>query len=51
MTVAEAQAAESRLDVDRLVRAGVEGAVLELFRFPAEEPRAALGAASGAPSI
>ena len=51
MSVAEADAAESRLEVDRLVRAGVEGAALELFRFPAEAPRAALGAASGGPSI
>ncbi|HEX2441767.1 MAG TPA: tRNA uracil 4-sulfurtransferase ThiI [Methylomirabilota bacterium] len=52
MSVAEAEAAESRLDVGRLVRDGVEGAVLELFRFPAgEPPRAVLGTASGAPSI
>jgi thiamine biosynthesis protein ThiI len=52
MRVAEAEAAESRLDVGRLVRDGVEGAVLELFRFPAgEPPRAVLGTASGAPSI
>ena len=35
MTPAEAAAVESRLDVDRLVQAGVDGAALEIFGFPA----------------
>jgi len=35
MTPAEAEAAESRLEMDRLIQAGVEGAVLETFAFPA----------------
>jgi len=34
MTPAEADAAESRLELDRLVQAGVEGAVVETFAFP-----------------
>ena len=36
MTPAEAEAAESRLEIDRLVEAGVTGAVLETFEFPAD---------------
>jgi len=35
MTPAQAEAVESRLEVARLVAAGVEGAVLERFEFPA----------------
>jgi thiamine biosynthesis protein ThiI len=35
MTPAQAEAVESRLEVARLVAAGVEGAVLERFAFPA----------------
>jgi tRNA uracil 4-sulfurtransferase len=35
MTPAEAEAVESRLEIDRLVQAGVEGAVVEAFEFPA----------------
>jgi thiamine biosynthesis protein ThiI len=35
MTPAEAEAAESRLEMDRLIQAGVEGAVVETFAFPA----------------
>ena len=35
MSVAEADAAESRLDIPRLVESGVEGAALETFEFPA----------------
>jgi tRNA uracil 4-sulfurtransferase len=35
MRVAEAEAAEARLDVARLVEAGVSGATLETFAFPA----------------
>jgi tRNA uracil 4-sulfurtransferase len=35
MTPGEAAAVESRLEVDRLVQAGVEGAGLETFAFPA----------------
>jgi hypothetical protein len=35
MTPAQAEAIESRLEVPRLVAAGVEGAVLERFEFPA----------------
>jgi thiamine biosynthesis protein ThiI len=38
MTVAEAEAVESRLDLVRLVAAGVEGATLESFQFPAGVP-------------
>jgi thiamine biosynthesis protein ThiI len=38
MTPAQADAAESRLDVARLVAAGVEGAVLETFEYPARVP-------------
>jgi thiamine biosynthesis protein ThiI len=34
MTPAEADGVESRLELDRLVQAGVEGAVLETFAFP-----------------
>ena len=40
MSVAEAEAAESRLDVARLVAAGVDGAALETFEFPAPVPAA-----------
>jgi thiamine biosynthesis protein ThiI len=39
MTPAEADAAESRLELDRLVQAGVEGAVTETFAFPAAGAR------------
>jgi len=35
MTPAEADALEARLDVDRLVAAGVDGAAVETFAFPA----------------
>jgi len=35
MTPAEADAVESRLELDRLVQAGVDGAVVETFAFPA----------------
>jgi tRNA uracil 4-sulfurtransferase len=35
MSVFEAEAAESRLDIPRLVAAGVDGAALETFEFPA----------------
>ncbi|HEU4366960.1 MAG TPA: tRNA uracil 4-sulfurtransferase ThiI [Methylomirabilota bacterium] len=35
MTVGEAEAAEARLDVARLVEAGLAGAVVETFEFPA----------------
>jgi tRNA uracil 4-sulfurtransferase len=38
MTVAEADAAESRLPIDRLVDAGVAGAALETFEFPVLAP-------------
>jgi hypothetical protein len=34
MSVAEAEAAEARLDVARLVEIGVTGAVVETFAFP-----------------
>ena len=40
MSVAEAEAAESRLDIPRLVESGVEGAALETFEFPASVPAA-----------
>ena len=43
----EVQAAESRLEVERLVAAGVEGATVETFEFPPPSvPRAAAGARS-----
>jgi tRNA uracil 4-sulfurtransferase len=35
MSVGEARAAESRLDLERLVAAGADGAVVETFAFPA----------------
>jgi len=35
MTPAEADAVESRLELDRLVQAGVDGAAMETFAFPA----------------
>jgi tRNA uracil 4-sulfurtransferase len=38
MSVAEAEAAETRLDLARLVAAGVEGAAVETFRFPTAVP-------------
>jgi tRNA uracil 4-sulfurtransferase len=38
MTAAEAEAIESRLELDRLVQAGVDGAVVETFAFPAALP-------------
>jgi len=41
MTPAEAVAVESRLELDRLVQAGVDGAVMETFAFPAAGARAA----------
>jgi len=40
MSVAEAEAAESRLDIPRLVESGVEGAALETFEFPTPVPAA-----------
>ena len=40
MSVAEAEAAESRLDIPRLVESGVDGAALETFEFPAPVPAA-----------
>ena len=40
MSVADAEAAESRLDVPRLVESGVEGATLETFEFPTPVPAA-----------
>jgi thiamine biosynthesis protein ThiI len=40
MSVAEAEAAESRLDIARLVESGVEGATLETFEFPTPVPAA-----------
>jgi thiamine biosynthesis protein ThiI len=40
MSVAEADAAESRLDISRLVESGVEGAALETFEFPTPVPAA-----------
>ena len=40
MTPAEAEAVESRLEMDRLVQAGVAGAVVETFAFPARVPDA-----------
>jgi thiamine biosynthesis protein ThiI len=40
MTPAEADAVESRLELDRLVQAGVEGAVTETFAFPVAGARA-----------
>jgi len=43
----EVSAAESRLDIPKLVAAGVEGATLETFEFPASSaPRADAGAVS-----
>ena len=38
MTAAEAEAMESRLELERLVQAGVDGAVVETFAFPASVP-------------
>jgi thiamine biosynthesis protein ThiI len=38
MTPAEAEAVESRLELDRLVQAGVDGASVETFAFPATVP-------------
>jgi tRNA uracil 4-sulfurtransferase len=38
MSVAEAEAAESSLDIPRLVESGVEGAALETFEFPTSVP-------------
>ncbi|HEU5320991.1 MAG TPA: tRNA 4-thiouridine(8) synthase ThiI, partial [Methylomirabilota bacterium] len=35
MSAEQVQAAEARLDLDRLVEAGAAGAVLETFAFPA----------------
>jgi thiamine biosynthesis protein ThiI len=40
MSEAEVRAAEDRLDLDRLVAAGADGATLETFAFPAREPAA-----------
>jgi hypothetical protein len=40
MSVAEVEAAESRLDIPRLVASGVEGAALETFEFPTPVPAA-----------
>jgi thiamine biosynthesis protein ThiI len=44
-TAAGVQAAEARLDIDRLVEAGVTGAVAESFRFPPAEATARLAGA------
>jgi hypothetical protein len=44
MTPAEAEAVESRLEMDRLVQAGVAGAVVETFAFPARVPDGATSA-------
>jgi thiamine biosynthesis protein ThiI len=41
MTPAEAVAVESRLELERLVQAGVDGAVMETFAFPAAGARTA----------
>ena len=40
MTVAQAEAVEARLDIARLVQAGVDGAAEEAFAFPAGVPAA-----------
>jgi tRNA uracil 4-sulfurtransferase len=40
MTVAQAEAIEARLDIARLVQAGVDGAAEETFAFPAGVPAA-----------
>ena len=40
MSVDEARAVEARLEVERLVAAGVDGAVVEAFEFPARTPAA-----------
>jgi thiamine biosynthesis protein ThiI len=40
MTVGQAEAAEARLDIARLVQAGVDGAAEETFAFPARVPAA-----------
>ena len=43
----EVRAAEAHLDIPRLVAAGVDGATLEMFEFPASSaPRADAGAVS-----
>ena len=42
----EVRAAEARLDIPRLVAAGVAGATLETFEFPASAPRSGAGAMS-----
>jgi thiamine biosynthesis protein ThiI len=41
MTPAEAAAVEARLEIDRLVASGVDGAALETFAFPASVPAVA----------
>ena len=51
MTVAQAEAIEARLDLDRLVQAGVEGAAEETFAFPARVPAAALQLRAPASSL
>ena len=38
MSVEEAHAVEARLDVERLVAGGVDGAAVEIFEFPARAP-------------
>jgi thiamine biosynthesis protein ThiI len=38
MSLAEAEAAEARLDLPQLVATGIEGAAVETFRFPAGVP-------------
>ena len=43
MSQADVGAAEARLDVERLVMQGVDGAVLETFAFPALAAAAAGG--------
>jgi len=40
MSVDEVRAVEARLEVERLVAAGVDGAVVEAFEFPARTPAA-----------
>jgi thiamine biosynthesis protein ThiI len=42
MTAAEAAASEARLDIDRLVEAGVAGADLETFEYPIVVPARSL---------
>ena len=50
MQVDDVRGAESRLDVERLVAAGVEGATVEAFEFPAPSSPRADAAARSVPS-